>query len=57
MSTSDESQIRTRVFARAFGPYFAIVPPTVAIRGSYMQTLLRSSRPTPCGRGCSAPFS
>jgi len=39
MSTSGQSQIRTRMFARALGPFFTIVPTTVAVRGSYMRTL------------------
>ena len=56
MTTSEQSQIRTRMFARALGPFFVIVPTTVAVRGSYMQELFTNSRPTPCGRGCLAPF-
>lgn len=39
MSTSAQSQIRTRMFARVLGPFFTIVPTTVAVRGSYMQAL------------------
>ena len=39
MSTSEQSQVRTRAFARVMGPYLTIVPTTVAIRGSYMQEL------------------
>jgi hypothetical protein len=39
MSKSEQSQIRTRMFARALGPFFTIVPTTVAVRGSYMQEL------------------
>ena len=39
MSASEQSQIRTRMFARALGPFFTIVPTTVAVRGSYMRTL------------------
>jgi hypothetical protein len=45
------------MFARAFGPYFAIVPTTVAIRASYMQTLFTEFKANRCGDGCSAPFS
>ena len=47
MSGSDRSQIRTRMFARALGPYFTIVPTTVAIRGSYMQTLFTEFKANP----------
>ena len=39
MSSSEQSQIRTRMFARVLGPYFLIVPATIAARGSYMRTL------------------
>ena len=39
MGTSEQSQIRTRMFARALGPFFTIVPTTVAVRGSHMRTL------------------
>ena len=39
MSTAGQSQIRTRMFARVLGPFFTIVPTTVAVRGSYMRTL------------------
>jgi hypothetical protein len=38
MSTSVQ-QIRTRMFARVLGPFFTIVPTTVAVRGAYMRTL------------------
>jgi hypothetical protein len=47
MSSSVQSQIRTRMFARAFGPYFAIVPTTVAIRSAYMQTLFTEFKANP----------
>ena len=47
MSTSEQSQIRTRMFARVLGPYLAIVPTTVAIRGSYMQTLFTEFKANP----------
>jgi vacuolar-type H+-ATPase subunit I/STV1 len=36
---SEQSQIRTRMFARVLGPFFTIVPITVAVRGSHMRTL------------------
>jgi hypothetical protein len=42
-----QAQIRTRMFARVLGPFFAIVPTTVAIRGSYMQTLFAEFKATP----------
>nr|WP_232073631.1 hypothetical protein [Mycobacterium stomatepiae] len=34
MSQPDPSQLRTRMFARAFGPFFLIVPSIVAVRAS-----------------------
>lgn len=39
MSTSGQAQTRTRMFARVLGPFFTIVPTTVAVRGGYMRTL------------------
>jgi hypothetical protein len=47
MSTSEQSQIRTRMFARVMGPFLTIVPTTVAIRGSYMQTLFTEFKANP----------
>jgi hypothetical protein len=47
MSASEQSQIRTRMFARVLGPYFTIVPTTVAVRGSYMQTLFTEFKANP----------
>ena len=47
MSTPGQSQIRTRMFARTLGPFFAIVPTTVAVRGSYMQTLFTEFKANP----------
>ncbi|GBG36680.1 hypothetical protein [Mycobacterium montefiorense] len=42
MSEPDPSQIRTRMFARAFGPFFLIVPSIIAVRAtSQMPVLLR----------------
>jgi hypothetical protein len=40
MSESDPSQIRTRMFARAFGPFFLIVPSTIAVRASSQMPVL-----------------
>lgn len=40
MSQSDPSQIRTRMFARAFGPFFAIIPSIVAMRASSQMPVL-----------------
>jgi hypothetical protein len=56
MSTSAQAQIRTRAFARVLGPFFTIVPTTVAVRGSYMRTLFTEFKATLCGRGCLARF-
>ena len=47
MSTSEQSQMRTRMFARVLGPFFVIVPTTVAVRGSYMQTLFNEFKANP----------
>jgi hypothetical protein len=47
MSTSEQSQIRTRMFARILGPWFVIVPTTVAVRGSYMQELFNEFKANP----------
>jgi hypothetical protein len=47
MSPLEQSQIRTRMFARMLGPFCAIVPTTVAIRGSYMQTLFTEFKANP----------
>jgi hypothetical protein len=47
VSTSEQSQIRTRMFARVLGPFFMIVPTTVAVRGSYMQTLFNEFKANP----------
>jgi hypothetical protein len=47
MNTSEQSQIRTRMFARVLGPFFTIVPTTVAVRGSYMRTLFTEFQANP----------
>jgi hypothetical protein len=47
MSTSAQSQIRTRMFARVMGPFLSIAPTTVAVRGSYMQTLFTEFKANP----------
>ncbi len=47
MSSSEQAQIRTRMFARTLGPFFTIVPTTVALRGSYMQTLFTEFKANP----------
>jgi hypothetical protein len=47
MTTSEQSQMRTRMFARVLGPFFVIVPTTVAVRGSYMQTLFNEFKANP----------
>jgi hypothetical protein len=40
MSQPDPSQIRTRMFARAFGPFFLIVPSIIAVRASSQMPVL-----------------
>lgn len=47
MSTSEQAQVRTRMFARALGPFFTIVPTTVAVRGAYMRTLFTEFKANP----------
>jgi hypothetical protein len=47
MSASEQSQTRTRIFARVMGPFLTIVPTTVAIRGSYMQELFTEFKANP----------
>jgi vacuolar-type H+-ATPase subunit I/STV1 len=47
VSTSEQAQIRTRMFARALGPFFTIVPITVAVRGCYMRTLFTEFQANP----------
>ncbi|WAJ46538.1 hypothetical protein OK015_08800 [Mycobacterium sp. Aquia_216] len=40
MSQPDPSQIRTRMFARAFGPFFLIVPSIIAVRAASQMPVL-----------------
>lgn len=47
MSTPEQAQVRTRMFARALGPFFTIVSTTVAVRGSYMRTLFTEFKANP----------
>ncbi|OIN79512.1 hypothetical protein [Mycobacterium malmoense] len=47
MRTPEQPQIRTRMFARVMGPFLTIVPTTVAVRGSYMQTLFTEFKANP----------
>ena len=47
MSTSQQSEVRTRMFARVMGPYLTIVPTTVAVRGGYMQELFNEFKANP----------
>jgi FtsH-binding integral membrane protein len=47
MTTPEPSRIRTRMFARVMGPYLTIVPTTVAVRGSYVQTLFNEFKANP----------
>jgi hypothetical protein len=47
MSASEQSQIRTRMFARVMGPFLTIVPTTVAIRSGYMRTLFSEFEANP----------
>ena len=47
MTTSEQSRNRTRMFARVLGPFLTITPTTVAVRGSYMQTLFTEFKANP----------
>ena len=47
MSGSEQSQIRTRMFARVMGPFLTIVPTTVAVRGQYMEELFNEFKANP----------
>ncbi|MGD9619309.1 MAG: hypothetical protein AB7G47_01930 [Mycolicibacterium sp.] len=48
MSAPSDSAIRTRMFARAFGPFFAFVPALIVIRaGSEMPVLFHEFVTTP----------
>ncbi len=47
MSTSQQSQVRTRLFVRVMGPYLTIVPTTVAVRGGYMQQMFNEFKANP----------
>lgn len=47
MSTSAQAQFRTRMFSRVLGPFFTIVPTTIAVRASYMQTLFAEFKANP----------
>jgi hypothetical protein len=40
-------QMRTRMFARVLGPFFTIVPTTVAVRGAYVRTLFSEFQANP----------
>jgi hypothetical protein len=44
---SSSQHVRTRLFARVLGPFFTIVPTTVAVRGSYMQELFNEFKANP----------
>ena len=47
MSSSQQIQARTRLFARVMGPFLAIITTTAVARGSGMRTLLTDFRATP----------
>ena len=47
MTTSEQSHVRTRMFARVLGPFLTIVPTTVALRGGYMQELFTEFKANP----------
>jgi hypothetical protein len=47
MTKPEQSQIRTRMFARVMGPFLTIVPTTVAVRGHYMEELFTEFKANP----------
>lgn len=47
MNTSEQSQTRTRNFARVLGPFLTIVPITAAVHGSHMQALFTEFKANP----------
>lgn len=47
MTTPQQSALRTRMFARVLGPFFTVVPTTVAVRGSYVRTLFTEFQANP----------
>jgi hypothetical protein len=47
MSKPEQSEIRTRMFARVMGPFLTIVPTTVAVRGGYMEALFNEFKANP----------
>jgi hypothetical protein len=47
MSASEPAQARTRTFARVLGPFFFIVPATIAVRASHMRTLFAEFETSP----------
>ena len=47
MSTSEQSQMRTRMFARVLGPFFTVFGIDDAVRRSYLQTLFTEFKANP----------
>jgi hypothetical protein len=47
VTASEQSQIRTRMFARVLGPFFTIFAIDDAVRRSYMQTLFTEFKANP----------
>jgi protein-S-isoprenylcysteine O-methyltransferase Ste14 len=45
--SSEQSQVRTQMFARVLGPYFTIVPATVGVREADMRTLFTEFKANP----------
>jgi hypothetical protein len=45
--SSEQSQVRTHMFARVLGPYFTIVPTMVAVREVYMRALFTEFKANP----------
>jgi hypothetical protein len=47
MTAPEQSRMRTRMFARVMGPFLTIVPTTVAVRSSDMETLFNEFKANP----------
>jgi hypothetical protein len=56
MSSSQQSQIRTRMFARVLGPFFVITCITAALRASEMPALMSDFRANPLWSWVAGPF-
>ncbi|HEY2502964.1 MAG TPA: hypothetical protein VGI68_16500 [Mycobacterium sp.] len=56
MSPSQQTQARTRMFARVMGPFLVIITTTAIAQGSGMRTLLTDFRANPVWPWVTGPF-